>query len=139
MTPNDEILEYFLEIARKRQDKLILDKNISPINEIKIAFNGYAENPLTGMFDDEGSESYITLINEDSGNKDYTFPEKINFVNYEEFTDTICIYAWYEVKSKKWFFGDNLRLPVNIPFSEKTFAKVLQALKKRYFIKKRDA
>ena len=139
MTPNDEILEYFLEIARKRQHKLILDKDISPIDEVKIAFNGYAENPLTGMFDDEDSESYMTLINEDSGDEDYTFPEKINFINYEEFTDTICIYAWYEVKSKKWLFGDNLRLPVNIRFSEKKFTKVLQALKNRYFIEKRDA
>jgi hypothetical protein len=139
MDKNDEILKYFLDLARGRQNCLNLGENISPIDEIKISFDGFAENPITGLLDEIDEESYAVLVNKKSGDKDYLFPKNVNSINFEEYPNTVCLYAWYQVQSEKWIFTNNLNFQDDLPISNKDLSKILVSLKNKYFIKKRSA
>jgi hypothetical protein len=136
MPKPNEVLEAFLAKSRyEAKDTTTAGKNISCIPELKIAFDGYAEDEATGEQTDASSESYAIYISKNALKKGFVFPEHeatawaIVHRPEEEF----CAFAWLNNDTDSWDFP-NLDWPEQD--SKLTFQqieKILNGLYAKYF------
>ena len=101
-----------IKILENRQwdDELDIGDNISPISEIKIAFDGYGDletQDENGEYEyiehgNTNMESYAIYIHKDSAKRGFQFPEHDTFAfafgNMVQHRpeEEVCLFAWHE-------------------------------------------
>lgn len=134
MPTADEMLEFFLEEARANTDELVVGKDISPIPELKIIFDGYQEDEDTGE-DIYSSESYAFFIHKDALKKGFVFPEHESggWTVVHRSDEEICLSAWYEADESYWTLPDDWSVAINSKnLTVKQFEDILGKLYKKY-------
>jgi hypothetical protein len=100
--------EYLIKILEKSQWDGTLDigEDLSPISEIKVAFDGYGDlETEDGEYVEHGNtnmESYAIYIHKNSARRGFVFPEhdtySFTFGNMVQHRpdEELCLYAWHE-------------------------------------------
>ena len=101
----EELVTKILE-NREWDDELDIGENISPISEIKIAFDGFGDlETEDGEWVEHGNdnmESYALYIHKNSARKGFVFPEhevhSFTFGNMIQHRpdQEVCLFAWHE-------------------------------------------
>jgi hypothetical protein len=133
---------------REWDDELDYGEDISPISEIKIAFDGYADlETEDGEYIEHGDtdqESYAIYIHKDSAKRGFVFPEHTvysftfgNMIQHRP-AEEVCLYAWHS-KNKldgQWYWDvipleDRLDADNKMTIGE--VMDILEVLVNRYF------
>ena len=137
----EELVTKILE-NREWDDELDIGENISPISEIKIAFDGYGDLETE---DEDGEykyvergntnmESYAIFIHKNSGQEDFEFPEHelTPWALIHRPKEEVCIYAWYDVENDDWTIN-SLEETSDHEMTNKEVMDILETLYARYF------
>jgi hypothetical protein len=146
--------EMVVKILENRQwdDELDYGEDISPISEIKIAFDGFGDletEDENGEYQyiehgNTDSESYAIYIHKNSGRKGFVFPEhevaSFTFGNMviHRPKEEVCLYAWHS-KSEvdgNWYWDViplEDRLDQDSGMDEEEIMQILEVLVNRYF------
>lgn len=136
---------------REWDDEPEIGDNISPISEVKIAFDGYGdlETEVDGEYEyiehgNENMESYAIYIHKNSAKKGFEFPEhdvySFTFGNMVQHrpAEEVCLFAWHEYheEDNEWTWHiipledriseDNAMTPQQV-------VEILEILVNRYF------
>jgi hypothetical protein len=133
MPTPDEILEYFLEEARTQADSFVVGEDISPIPELKIIFDGFAEDD--NGEEDQSNESYALFIHKDALNKNFIFPkhEVAPWSLVHRPDQEIWLHAWYDATDNYWTLPDDWNDSIdNKNLSVELFEDILSKLYKRH-------
>ena len=133
MPTPDEILEYFLEEARTEADSFVVGEDISPIPELKIIFDGFAEDD--NGEEDQSNESYALFIHKDALAKGFIFPkhESGGWTLIHRPDEEICLSAWYDSNENYWSLPDDWRDSIsNKKLTVELFEDILGKLYERY-------
>ena len=133
MPTPDEILEYFLEEARTEADSFEVGEDISTIHELKIIFDGFAEDD--NGEEDQSNESYALFIHKDALNKNFVFPkhEVSPWSLVHRPDQEIWLHAWYDTTDNYWTLPDDLNDSIdNKNLSVELFEDILTTLYKRH-------
>ena len=133
MPTPDEILEYFLEEARTEADSFVVGEDISPIPELKIIFDGFAEDD--NGEEDQSNESYALFIHKDALNKNFVFPkhEVAPWSLVHRPDQEIWLHAWYDATDNYWTLPDDWNNSIdNKNLSVELFEDILSKLYKRH-------
>jgi hypothetical protein len=133
MPTPDEILEYFLEEARTEADSFVVGEDISPIPELKIIFDGFAEDD--NGEEDQSNESYALFIHKDALNKNFIFPkhEVAPWSLVHRPDQEIWLHAWYDATDIYWTLPDDWNDSIdNKNLSVELFEDILSKLYKRH-------
>jgi hypothetical protein len=133
MPTPDEILEYFLEEARTQADSFVVGEDISPIPELKIIFDGFAEDD--NGEEDQSNESYALFIHKDALNKNFVFPkhEVAPWSLVHRPDQEIWLHAWYDATDNYWTLPDDWNDSIdNKNLSVELFEDILSKLYKRH-------
>ena len=133
MPTPDEILEYFLEEARTEADSFVVGEDISPIPELKIIFDGFAEDD--NGEEDQSNESYALFIHKDALNKNFAFPkhEVAPWSLVHRPDQEIWLHAWYDATDNYWTLPDDWNDSIdNKNLSVELFEDILSKLYKRH-------
>jgi hypothetical protein len=128
-----------------------IGENISPIKEIKMAFDGYGdlETEVDGEYEyiehgNENMESYAIYIHKDSAKKGFEFPEHTVY----QFTfggmvqhrpaEEVCLFAWHEYleDENEWTWHIiplEDRLSDDNTMTAEQVVEILEILVNRYF------
>lgn len=111
-----------IQLLEKRQfdEELDIGEDISPIPEIKIAFDGYGDLETEDengeyQYIEHGNtdlESYAIYIHKDSAKRGFVFPEhdvySFTFGNMVQHRpkEEVCLFAWYSKNEKtgEWYW-----------------------------------
>lgn len=145
--------EYLIKILENREwdDSLDIGENISPISEIKIAFDGYGDletEDENGEYEyvEHGNtdlESYAVYIHKNSAKRGFVFPEH----EVHQFTfggmvqhrpeEEVCLFVWHAKKENgNWEWH---AVPLEERMSDdhcmtgKEIMDILEVLVNRYF------
>jgi hypothetical protein len=104
--------EYLIKLLENRTEVLEpeIGDNISPISEIKVAFDGYGDletEDANGEYEyvehgNTNMESYAIYIHKDSARRGFVFPEhdtySFTFGNMVQHRpdEEVCLFAWHE-------------------------------------------
>ena len=133
MPTSDEMLEYFLEEARTEADGFVVGEDISPIPELKIIFDGFAEDD--NGEEDQSNESYALFIHKDALNKNFVFPkhEVAPWSLVHRPDQEIWLHAWYDATDNYWTLPDDWNDSIdNKNLSVELFEDILSKLYKRH-------
>jgi hypothetical protein len=133
MPTPDEILEYFLEEARTEADSFEVGEDISTIPELKIIFDGFAEDD--NGEEDQSNESYALFIHKDALNKNFVFPkhEVSPWSLVHRPDQEIWLHAWYDTTDNYWTLPDDWNDSIdNKNLSVELFEDILTTLYKRH-------
>lgn len=146
--------ECLIKILENREwdDSLDIGEDISPISEIKIAFDGYGDLETQnedGEYEyvehgNDNLESYAIYIHKDSAKRGFVFPEH----DVYQFTfggmvqhrpaEEVCLFAWhtYDEETNEWSW-DILpledRLSEDHTMTAEQVVEILEILVNRYF------
>lgn len=136
---------------REWDDEPEIGDNISPISEIKIAFDGYGdlETEVDGEYEyiehgNTNMESYAIYIHKDSAKKGFEFPEhevySFTFGNMVQHRpeEEVCLFAWHEYveEDEKWVWHViplEDRLSEDCKMTAQQVSEILEILVNRYF------
>jgi hypothetical protein len=94
----ENIIERWVAAARANADLDDLQEgvNISPYQELKIAFDGYAEDE--DEFEDLNIESYAVYIHKEAASVGFVFPEHAStpWAIVQRPSDELCHFVWYD-------------------------------------------
>jgi hypothetical protein len=137
---------------REWDDSLDIGENISPITEIKIAFDGHGDletEDENGEYEyiehgNKDLESYAIYVHKNSSQRDFVFPEhdtfSFTFGNMVQHrpAEEVCLFAWHckNEKTGEWYW-DVLPLEDRISNDNTMTAKqvvdILEVLVNRYY------
>lgn len=129
----DEMLEFFLEEARIEADGYVIGEDISPVPELKIIFDGFAEDDNGD--DDQSSESYAIFIHKDAMKKGFAFPKHDDtpWTVVHRPNEEICLSAWYNNEECYWTLPEDWSVAINSKnLTVKQFEDILSKLYIRY-------
>lgn len=133
MKTPDEMLEYFLEDARTEADSFVVGEDISPIPELKIIFDGFAEDD--NGEEDQSNESYALFIHKDALKKGFVFPkhESGGWTVIHRPDEEVCLSAWYNANENYWTLPDDWKDSIsNKKLTVELFEDILSKLYKRH-------
>lgn len=133
MKTPDEMLEYFLEDARTEADSFVVGEDISPIPELKIIFDGFAEDD--NGEEDQSNESYALFIHKDALKKGFVFPKHESGVwtVIHRPDEEVCLSAWYNANENYWTLPDDWKDSIsNKKLTVELFEDILSKLYKRH-------
>lgn len=146
--------EHLIKILENREwdDSLDIGENISPITEIKIAFDGYGDLETEDengeyQYIEHGNtnlESYAIYIHKDSAKRGFVFPEH----DVYQFTfggmvqhrpaEEVCLFAWYSKNEETGEWSWDIipledRLDSDNKMTAEQVVEILEVLVNRYF------
>ena len=133
MPNTDEMLEFFLEEARTEADSFVVGEDISPVPELKIIFDGFAEDD--NGEEDQSNESYALFIHKDALAKGFIFPkhESGGWTLIHRPDEEICLSAWYDSNENYWTLPDDWGDSIsNQKLTVELFEDILSKLYKRH-------
>ena len=128
-----------------------IGENISPIKEIKMAFDGYGdlETEVEGEYEyvehgNENLESYVVYIHKDSAKRGFEFPEhdvySFTFGSMVQHRpeEEVCLFAWheYDEEENEWTWHIiplEDRLSDDNAMTAEQVVEILEILVNRYF------
>ena len=132
-----ECCEYFTSLARSNTEELSIGKDISPIPELKIIFDGYGYDEET---DTEGGnfdiETYALFVHKDALTDGFKFPEheKTPWCIVSRPDQEICLDIFYKVSDGFWT-QDYPNLEEDNSQTFESLEETLIALFNRYYAK----
>ncbi len=132
MTP-EEIIEKWVRVGLDEADSYVFDvgEDISPYPEIKIAFDGYAEDDDGD--DDESKQSFAIYIHKDADTDGFIFPEHESAFWHVEHRPSEEVYhnVWYDRNVDELDYGDFAESVEKTKVPYEQIVSVIEALDKR--------
>lgn len=127
------MLEIILNEARSDCHDLEVGKDISPIPQIKIIFDGYGETEEGE--EDLNNESYAVFIHKFSAGKDFIFPahDVTPWGLVHRSDEELCLYAWYNSDQEIWSLPDEWSNYTDDSKSAAEYEEILRKLYKMHF------
>ena len=100
----ENIIEQWVASARRHTNinDLQVGVDISPYPQIKIAFDGYAEDD--DEVEDLNMESYAVYIHKEAADTDFVFPphEATHWSIVQRPAEELCHFVWYDVQHAEY-------------------------------------
>lgn len=141
--------KYLITILEKSQWDGTLDigEDLSPISEIKVAFDGYGDLETESEYIEQGNtnlESYAIYIHKNSGKRGFVFPEhdsySFTFGNLVQHrpSEEVCLFAWHEFIDDDTGWSWHIipledRLTEDNSMTAEEIVDILEVLVNRYF------
>jgi hypothetical protein len=146
--------EYLIKILEKSQWDGTLDigEELSPISEIKVAFDGYGDLEIedaNGEYEyvehgNTNMESYAIYIHKDSAKRGFVFPEhdthSFTFGNLVQHRpdEEVCLFAWHEFVEEEDAWRWHIipledRLAEDNSLTAEQVMEILEVVVNRYF------